>query len=329
MTSTLDLAIREIFGVFPFLQDDDLASCLDARRKSHIAGLLEHQVTQDADGDATSQCLNMLGDMTSEEIHNLLRSPALCEILRTRQGMQSLHDLLRKELDPSAAPLSMLDCGIAIDESLPDFLSNPGSGLVRPRALTSNEHIQTLDSLNRASDLFRSQSELGYSLYSTLTTNIVLRVDDMRLGEVWGASSAMAIGRLVIVNGHNSKSDYLLTDILLHETVHNTLSCIDLMEPLAGFDRSLLQLRFNSPWSGNPLHIHAFLHATVVWSLLSVLWKSVKQDHACESLAIDRIEYISKGFSSNEFDSAIGSIQDALPAATSSLLFTAKEIAMA
>lgn len=318
-TLSLDLAAAE------------LAATLQSQRINHLARLLPYRVATLPEPEAREVCLQLIGRLSVEMADCLLRAPVLCRILRMGDNTSQLVTLLEGEvaLEPSAPPCYLerwsalgniwlgqqvpesplplqsrdgrfvgpdLECGIPLDLSLPPFIDRPSAGLKSPRLLTCTETLETIELLNASVDILREVSPIGYQVLTQLTSNIVLRVDVARPMESWGASSGAAIGRTVLVNPAAAGGPHFLAEFLLHEATHTALDCAELENPLIIDAGGLIEGTVLSPWTGNLLSLHAFLHACVVWAVLLAYWSQFEADGRADEKAKERRKFIRRGF---------------------------------
>lgn len=236
------------------------------------------------DGSSEATTGDELRHRSDDELVAILRSPEVCEALRTRASPAELRrcvDLVighvrdrERGILPSAPVMA---CGLRVEDTLPVVVGRPSAGLVEPRRLEAAATRRSVDRLDAAMAALATWAPLGHEVLTDLVDGLVLRVDLGRPAECWGATSGIAIGRVVVVNPEQARSTLFLAEVLLHEATHVALDLAELGQPLvdpatAG-DRSI-----PSPWTGAPLTAHAYVHAAVVWSVLAAFWKAVLDD---------------------------------------------------
>lgn len=308
------------------LSPENVAGSLADRHLRCMARLLHYRISTRLDEDNAEQYRGLLASLSDAAAERLLRAPSVCEALRTDDRFNELSRLIENEcaadvgiprndwsptgdvwlgetrpdeggLAARAAGLGSprLACGTPLDHSLPSWLEHPSSGLVSPRALTAAEIDTAVARIDQALAIVRHAYPAGFSVFSGLVRNLVLRVDDARPHECWAATSGLAIGRVVVVNPHIGPVAQL-GEVLLHEATHCALDIVELEHPmlrraqLTGADTRVL-----SPWSGSPLSAHALVHASVVWAVLHNYWDRLS-GVVDEELVTTRRRYIRRGF---------------------------------
>jgi hypothetical protein len=87
-------------------------------------------------------------------------------------------------------------------------------------------------------------------------------------------SAPITIGLVSVGNVHLAAPAELIENIV-HEAIHSVVYVSQLAEPMFGTDaRDDVgpPIAVASPWTGNPLHPRAFVHATRVWFAIANLW---------------------------------------------------------
>lgn len=307
---------------------DEWGEILDSGRLSFIARLLKFRVATAADRSIREACTALLDRLPLDAAARLLRSPVLCGALRSGAELKELADLIEGELaldskseqhlerwsafgdvwlganaPPPDVPTRLVDgrylsptvaCGIPIDLSLPPGVGRPTAGLRDPRLPDAEETTQAIAIIDQAIKLLGNLSPAGYSIVRALTSTFVLRIDEGRPDEAWGASSGMVIGRTVLVNSAKSRPS-LVAEHILHEATHTAIDCAELRAPLLLDSREVADELVLSPWTGNALTIHAFLHACAVWAVLLEYWSAYCVD-ADDRDAVARCAYVRRGF---------------------------------
>lgn len=307
-----------------------IGSDLGRIRLEKLARLLYYRLAKFADHTKKRNCLKIIKELPEDGILSLLRSPAMCEALRCRMSEETLETLILSELElhnsntlrsrevwsslgniwlgsrPPCIDVSLecrngafygpeLTCGVPFDLSLPDFLQHPTAGLKAPRRLSDQEMLDARMSLDAAVEVLKFASPLAFDVLIGLTSNIVVRCEDTRRGETWGASSGVAIGRMVIVNVDAVGDIEDLTAHVLHEVVHIALDCAELAQPLFP-EISCATKLVESPWTGNRINLHAFAHAVVVWATLLAYWRKISETVPDSTKANVRCDSLSKPF---------------------------------
>jgi len=311
------LSQRELHG--------DLGDALQSVRHSHLARLLHYRVAQlehDCERKACSQAIHALSEHAARR---LLRAPALCQALRMGCNADRLLTLIESEIALDAGQIKAcwsalgdiwldaappvrvhslqmqagrwrapwLRCGLTLDLSLPARLEHPSANLHEPGIPGVARTLANLALLNRAAELLQDALPSAHTLLQKLGGSIVLRSDDARPDDCWGASSELAVGRMVLVNVTAAASTALCAEMLLRELTHFALDCAELEYPLMRKPDALAEVSMPSPWTGVPLGLHAFLHTCAVSTVLADFWSRVEHLNAEEQ---ERQSAIRRGF---------------------------------
>jgi HEXXH motif-containing protein len=120
----------------------------------------------------------------------------------------------------------------------------------------------------------------------------------------FGSSSTLTYpGRTIIINPFRAAEDASLMETMLHEAIHSFIYEIEATEWLTRGDEAV-QLR--SPWTGNPLPLHAFVHACFVWFGLWHFWlKAVRRDLPDEKTAKRCLVRAAHGFVTSDVCSTL------------------------
>jgi hypothetical protein len=296
--------------------DDPLLDCIhmllrDARddatvvpslrdvRAAFLADLLYRRIDTLRDAAVRNHARSLIEAIPDGAVGRFIASPTLCEVLRCDLPEGELLMVLEHAAagaNGGGARAPAHAGGVPIDDSLPAVLSRPHGGLAVPRALEAAEIAAAVARIEAALDLLRSVYGFGGRVFDGLASHFVLRADAMRPQETWGASSGLAMGRILLVNPHISTSPEMLADMLLHEAVHCGLDCAELVRPMFRPAAAAGGTEIPSPWSGNPLSWHALVHATVVWATLLKFWLLLEHRRGGSAQAGRRIAYIAAGF---------------------------------
>ncbi len=264
-------------------------------------------------------------------MERLLRSPALCQALRTNKPRavarmveaeivfercadekidlwSSLGNIWLGELPAPVDHPSMsrdrfgrpaapcVDGRIPLDLSLAPIPKYPSASLDRPDSVDAAPSVAALQKLDEAMELVRAVSQQTCAVVERMTSNLVLRTDHSTPGRIRSATSAAAIGRTVLVNvEHPSVGVPDVMEALVHEAIHSLTSCAELTHPLMPHDANPVCLH-RSPWTAAELHAHAFLHACLVWFGLLNFWLAAERHRALQRHARRRISHIRTGF---------------------------------
>jgi HEXXH motif-containing protein len=270
-----------------------------------------------------------LAGLSPAGVLRLLRAPAVCLAVRTGQPAalaQAIDAEIVLDLGPPesletwsalgdvwlglrpariASPLRTdgdgrrwgprLSNGLPIDLSLDALLSFPKASLSDPACVDAAVSTSILAKLEAAIDLLRLACPAACPIVECMTTNLVLRSDRTPGTRFRSATSAAALGRVVLVNAQLDCATLAdLVEALVHETIHTMTSCVELTDPLVG---SQVRESIVSPWTGDELHPHAFVHACLVWFGLLNFWSIARSRGVAETHAASRIADIRSGFS--------------------------------
>ena len=354
-SDTLTILMSEVLGT-P-LYCTNLSQELDSRRMTAIARLLHYRIRTRHAGVEVDRILGTLSELSEQSTGELLRSPSLCEVLRldlTEGGLEAnvIEQLMLQSQGPRVVPdeadtpwergfgrsgildsptrglgSPRLSCGIPVDLSLPAQLERPHAGLVDPRTLSPAEMESAITTLDTATEILLKSYPTGHSVLTDLVGNICLRVDSGRSNECWGASSGIAVGRIVVVNPIIPEPAFL-AEILLHESTHCALDCAELSRSLLDLNATEFPIWSTSPWSQNPLSPHALVHATVVWAVLLDYWDCYLVDHDLDEVVATRYRYIRRGFEVLDTATILPPLAPFLTSAATELVERARDLAL-
>lgn len=115
-------------------------------------------------------------------------------------------------------------------------------------------------------------------LIRTFVTVIIARKNPRSPNNSGSSSSSSHIGRIILRNGHSMDAGRL-ADALIHEAIHQLLYVLEIPE-LFVTSPSNNGVRIRSPWSGNFLSLHQYVHACFVWYGLAQFWRLAGQTDA-------------------------------------------------
>jgi hypothetical protein len=328
--------------------DDPALSALSSQWRDTLRRMLERAL-----GEPDGALGAVWAGLPPEAIDRVLCSPAVCEGLRTgdeaiwkppllaefilacapdetSDSWSALGDVWLSDKPPpgvhSLLPLTAgrlhgprLACGVPIDNSLPAVLTHPSAGLQAPRLLEPTAQDDALRRLDAAVDLIAQVSPAAFDLVTTMTSNLVLRVEPLSAGTVRSASSAAALGRTVIVDPVGALPE-ALAEVLVHEASHTLLSAAELVEPLVPDPWIAAGVEVRSPWTGAALPLQAFLHACAVWSGLLAFWARAADEGVSVSYAHDRLLSLREGFRGLERPQTLGAVEGGLSDSTREML---------
>jgi hypothetical protein len=184
--------------------------------------------------------------------------------------------------------------GIPFDLS-PDHVAGDGLGEADPllSRMTATELGRLIAALDVAFELVSKVNERAQWLVRTFTRTVVVR--KLR-AEGFGSSSTLSYpGRTLLINPLNEGvSTEMLAESLVHEAIH---SYIYEMEAVDWWTRDDHGCTVRSPWSGNILTLHAFVHASFVWFGLAQFWMdALRRDLVLDAVLEARICKCVQGF---------------------------------
>lgn len=310
----------------------DPVKALYGIRLDRMARLLHVRIAGMREISDQQACYRMLDGVVEAQAERLLCSPALCEMLRRADPEKPLTDILMVALSSGngifmdawsvmgdswlgrTRPLRYpfldardgrfwtprLGCGVPVDLSLGDGFIVPSAGLRQPLSLSDSDLVATVAHIDRALNILSETYPLGYQTFTGLVSNVVVRHDAARPTECWGATSGIAIGRVVVVNALAQPDARMLGEILLHEATHCAIDCAELINPLwcsGSAVPSRLGVSTSSPWTSSALTPHAFAHACVVWAVLLRYWAACESQYGSDDISRARRSFIARGFS--------------------------------
>ena len=108
----------------------------------------------------------------------------------------------------------------------------------------------------------------------TFLTQVSLRFEPGAPTKINSSSFSQFIGLALLVNPHLPTVDVeKLTNSFVHESIHSMLFMLEEVEQPFLLDRLSAKIMVKSPWSGNVINLHAYLHACLVWYGLYWFWR--------------------------------------------------------
>lgn len=175
-----------------------------------------------------------------------------------------------------------------------------------------------VEGLSEAVAALRQVAPAAAALVKDFTRVVVVR-REAEFPTVFRSSSTNAvIGRTLLVNPQlPTVTTVDFAEALVHEAIHHTLYMAELGTPMIRDRAACDGVRPTSPWTGNPLTVHSYLHACLVWFGLLQLW-SRPGAVALGDLG-PRIEQLRAGFTNPLVDPLMG-VADALDPSVLQLL---------
>lgn len=304
-------------------------------------------------------------ELSAAARQRLLAAPALCQAIRTGDGAMLRQCILADYVldaapsehldawsatgdvwlgahpppaDSDPAPLRevagryygpRLDGGLALDCSLPAATAFPRGGAERPDYLSGPALDDAVARIESALRMIVEVAPAASAAVARLVVNLVLRSDPDRPMALQSATSAAAMGRVLLVNAHVPEVPVAeLAEALVHESVHIAVSLAELDTPLALGEAARGDVVVASPWTGARLPLHAFLHACLVWFALLRFWLRAGTDSGAQTFAEMRCHDIRAGFR-RLLDADVLQVRaDLVPATVRDLLFSLRDEAL-
>jgi hypothetical protein len=194
--------------------------------------------------------------------------------------------------DDRVAP--RLSGGPPVDADSPSALRLTEPRCGPPLPWTDEGLGEMVGRLSVAFEALESVAPAARRLVRDLTRVVVVRREGLHPDVFRSSSTNGVIGRTLLVNpALESVTTFDLADALVHESIHHALYMGELGSPMVLDPIGCADVRPLSPWTGNPLTVHSYLHACFVWFGLLNLWARPE----AESLgAADRVRTMRAGF---------------------------------
>lgn len=128
--------------------------------------------------------------------------------------------------------------------------------------------------LETALDALRQGNPVAFTFVRLLTRRLAVREEPSRPEAPASASFGELIGLALLTNPWAKRGDVAwLIDALVHESIHAALFFCEASQESLLFDRDPVPC-IHSPWTGNLLPYHQYVHACFVWFGLAQLWKN-------------------------------------------------------
>jgi hypothetical protein len=163
---------------------------------------------------------------------------------------------------------------IAIDENSLQTFPYDGEGEKLLLPLADSDAIAVRERLADCMDRLTAAVFPASRFTQTFLTQVSLRFEPGAPTKVNSSSFSQYIGLALFVNPHLPGVDLeKLTDSMVHESIHSMLFMLEELESPFLLDSTSAKLTVKSPWSGNVINLHAYLHACLVWYALFWLWQ--------------------------------------------------------
>ena len=175
----------------------------------------------------------------------------------------------------------ILKNGIPVDYCSPSTKGKLPGNVLPPEEYGIGEVMMIIGNLNESIEKITFiNKNLSYIL-SYFTKIISIRKHETLSPYFNSGSSSAYLGRIVLENPQLTNVTVVdLTEALIHETIHSLLYSIELEEPFI-LDTSIEpKFRVCSPWTGNELPLHSYLHACLIWFGLAHFWKLALKTNA-------------------------------------------------
>ena len=142
------------------------------------------------------------------------------------------------------------------------------------RALSPERAHLVKQRLEAALDALRQGSLVASEFVCLVTRRIAIRDEARDSGAPTSSSFGELIGLVFLTNLLAAQADVAwLIDGLVHESIHAVLFLCEASQDSWALDKDPAAC-LRSPWTGNLLPSHTYVHACFVWFGLAQLWKS-------------------------------------------------------
>ncbi|MDB4912585.1 MAG: hypothetical protein JWM95_229 [Gemmatimonadetes bacterium] len=240
-------------------------------RRGHISRLRTAAIeAAGAAGDSSA----LVSALSAGEFDEALWSPSLCRELlfgdtrplgRTRlwQLLSKAQEIVRRRaVSPDRGESFVID----VDEAGKDGLS----------VIMPEDRDVCIRRVREANRLITSTSTNASKLVETFLRELALRRDATAPDDPGSYSEPRVVGRAVMVNPQADEASVpYLADAILHESIHSYVFMIEIATGDARlYDTPNLQESVvESPWTGRPLRVHFFVHASFIWFALGSFWR--------------------------------------------------------
>lgn len=140
------------------------------------------------------------------------------------------------------------------------------------------------------SDFLASRSPIAADFTRSSIKTIMPRIDG-NISGYNGGSNREYIGRVNLINPQIQKiSPDNIASSLVHESIHILLYVIETWRrPASNFEELYSPTRI-SPWTGDKIHLLAFIHASFVWYGLNRFWRDIRERTGYSSIVSDYYE---------------------------------------
>lgn len=197
--------------------------------------------------------------------------------------------------------------GFIIDTKSPFAKRNILANNFRPGYLPTvemsvQEQLDSERKIFEASEYLINNCEVA-SEFSSYFTKVIMPRKDIGIAGFQGGSSRDFLGRINLINPHLEEitKDNVASSIV-HESIHVFLYILEIWNRPSNNFHELYTPNKISPWTGQKIHLLAFIHASFVWYGLKKLWHKIYEKTGYSSRVSEY--YLNKavsGFSNKEY----------------------------
>ena len=162
---------------------------------------------------------------------------------------------------------------ISVDDESPQLFPYDGSEqkLLLPLEREDAERVRNV--LREALDHLAESSIPVSSFVKLFLRQVSIRIEPGAPDTFNSSSFSTYIGLALLINAHLKSVDAPnIIEALTHEAIHSMLFMIEELERPFLLERSSARIQVQSPWSGNVINLHSYIHACLVWYGLYWLW---------------------------------------------------------
>ncbi|WP_437625292.1 S8 family serine peptidase [Sorangium sp. So ce1151] len=205
---------------------------------------------------------------------------------------------LRVWRDGAAYSAPRLGGGVVLDLASPAARAPvPNVVLGEFTPYTEREARALVDKLGAAVDVIDRACPAAARLFRRFVSVIVVRKDDRAPNSLANFSANDQPGRITLVNAHAPYfTPAVLADRIVHESIHSFLYIVEATHSFTPDERAIDAIESRSPWTGNMLSLHSFLHACLVWFGLWKFWERARAARVLPEEVSAGLDRAQKGF---------------------------------
>lgn len=280
----------------------------------HLCFCLGQYINQHrkANKELADLILSLIRAANDSELEQIITSPELASLIlndvASDSGMEALKSSL---LDPSSI-LSRRATLISVSGIHHDIRIDGHSAFARQDFFCENsnmsydwgatEYERITENLARALHIIRFVPN-AHKMICRFTKVIVIRKNP---AYGYYSSSSRSYPTVQIITNPQLMSVDDIIDSVVHEAIHSFLYSIELIHPFI-IDRSIENtFKLVSPWSGQLLPLHSYIHACFVWYGLYFYW--MQHDGASQIEATKKRRRAQQGFLKEDLAKNLGSV---------------------